>query len=144
MTSNVGAAVRSDGLGFNPGGRDGEMEGALRQHFTPEFLGRLDKRVCFQPLDRAALGEIARKYLRELAARSHNAGIQLQLSDDVVDLLQCKTSAKDGARQIRRLVQEQVEGPLATFLLTNPRKNICVHGVTEEGKLRFHCGLLQK
>ena len=144
MTSNVGAAVRSDGLGFNPGGRDGEMEGALRQHFTPEFLGRLDKRVCFRPLDQGALGEIARKYLRELTLRSQKAGVQLQLSDDVVSLLQCKTTARDGARQIRRLVQEQVEGPLATFLLANPKKNLCVHGVAEEGKLRLYCGLLQK
>ena len=144
MTSNVGAAVRSDGLGFNPGGREGEMETALRQHFTPEFLGRLDKRVCFAPLDQAALGEIARKYLRELTARSKTAGIQLQLSEDVVGLLQCKTSAKDGARQIRRLVQEQVEGPLAAFLLSTPKKAACVNGVVEEGKLQFYWGSLLK
>jgi len=137
MTSNVGAAVRSEGLGFHPGGRDGEMESALRQHFTPEFLGRLDKRVCFQPLDRVALGEIAKKYLRELTARSKTAGIQLQLSEKVVELLQCKNAQKDGARQIRRLVQEQVEGPLAAFLLATGKKTACVQGVVEEGELRF-------
>ena len=144
MTSNVGASVRSDGLGFNPGGRDGEMESALRQHFTPEFLGRLDQRVYFRPLNQAALGEIAKKYLRELTARSQSAGIQLQLGDDVVGLIQLKANAKDGARQIRRLVQEQVEGPLAKFLLTNSKKNLCVCGTAQEGKLQFFCGSLPK
>ena len=137
MTSNVGAAVRSEGLGFNPGGREGEMESALRQHFTPEFLGRLDKRVCFQPLDRVALGQIAKKYLRELTERSKAAGVQLRLSEDVVELLQCKNAQKDGARQIRRLVQEQVEGPLAEFLLRNARKSVCVQGTVENGRLQF-------
>ena len=137
MTSNVGAAVRSEGLGFNPAGREGETESALRQHFSPEFLGRLDKKVCFRPLDQAAMGQIARKYLRELTARSKSAGIQLQLKDDVVGLLQCKSAPKDGARQLRRLVQEQVEGPLAAFLLANGKKNLSVQGKVEEGELRF-------
>ena len=137
MTSNIGASVRTEGLGFNPGGREGEMESALRQHFTPEFLGRLDKRVCFQSLDPIAMGQIAKKYLRELTARSKTAGVQLQLPEEVVGMLQYKNAQKDGARQIRRLVQEQVEGPLTTFLLTNGKKNACVQGTVEEGKLRF-------
>ena len=137
MTSNVGSGVRSEGLGFQPNGREGEMEAALRQHFTPEFLGRLDKRVCFRPLDENALGQIAGKYLRELTARSRTAGVHLQLSDEVVNLLKCKTSPKDGARQIRRLVQEQVEGPLAAFLLTNSKKNATVQGTVRDGQLQF-------
>ncbi len=144
MTSNVGAAVRTEGLGFNPGGRDGEMESALRQHFSPEFLGRLDKHVRFQPLDQTSMGEIAKKYLKELTARSKNAGIQLQLPENVVELLQCKNPQKDGARQIRRLVQEQVEGPLAAFLLCSGKKNLCVQGIVEEGVLRFQSGTLAK
>ena len=144
MTSNIGAAVRTEGLGFHPGGQDGEMESALRQHFTPEFLGRLDKRVCFRPLDQAAMGRIAEKYLRELTVRSKTAGVQLQLPEEVVDILQYKNTQKDGARQIRRLVQEQVEGPLATFLLTNGKRNACVQGTVEEGKLRFSYASLFK
>ena len=144
MTSNVGSSVRSDGLGFNPGGRTGEVESALRQRFTPEFLGRLDQRVCFEPLCREALGQIAKKYLAELADRSRKAGIQLQLSQEVVELLQCKTDLKDGARQIRRLVQEQVEGPLAAFLLTCGRKTATVHCIVEVGAVRFGLGALVK
>ena len=35
MTSNVGSQVHGDGLGFRPAGRSGEMDAALRQHFTP-------------------------------------------------------------------------------------------------------------
>ena len=144
MTSNVGSTVRSEGLGFNPGGREGEVEAALRQHFTPEFLGRLDKQICFRPLDGNALGKIAGKYLRELITRSKTAGIQLQLSEEVVGLLQCKVAPKDGARQIRRLVQEQVEGPLAEFLLANSKKNASIQGNVREGELQFSFAALLK
>ena len=144
MTSNVGSTVRSEGLGFNPGGREGEVEAALRQHFTPEFLGRLDKQICFRPLDGNALGKIAGKYLRELITRSKTAGIQLQLSEEVVRLLQCKVAPKDGARQIRRLVQEQVEGPLAEFLLANSKKNASIQGNVREGELQFSFSALLK
>jgi len=55
----------------------------------------------------------------------------------VVELRRCTNAQKDGVRQIRRLVQEQVEGPLAAFLLATGKKTACVQGVVEEGELRF-------
>ena len=125
MTSNVGSEVRGDGLGFRPSGRDGEMDGALRQHFTPEFLGRLDKIVHFKPLENGAMETIAGKYLRELSERAGKQGIRLTLPEGLAAALGKNCRGKGGARQLRRIVQEKVEGPLAMHLLacnTQPKK----------------------
>ena len=122
MTSNVGSEVRSDGLGFRPTGRNSEMDGALRQAFTPEFLGRLDRVVHFDALQDSAMEAIARKYLSLLQNRTAVQGIQLQLPEELAQHLGKIGTGKGGARQLRRIVQEQVEGPLAAFLLGCSRK----------------------
>ena len=122
MTSNVGSEVRSDGLGFRPTGRNSEMDGALRQAFTPEFLGRLDRVVHFDALQDAAMEAIVRKYLTLLQNRTAVQGIQLQLPEELAHHLGKIGKGKGGARQLRRVVQEQVEGPLAAFLLSCSRR----------------------
>ena len=125
MTSNVGSEVKGDGLGFRPTGRAGEMDGALRQHFTPEFLGRVDKIIHFRPLEDGAMESIAGKYLRELTDRAGSQGIRLTLPDGLAASLGKTCRGKGGARQLRRMVQEKVEGPLAMHLLscnTQPKK----------------------
>ena len=125
MTSNVGSEVKGDGLGFRPTGRAGEMDGALRQHFTPEFLGRVDKIIHFKPLEDGAMESIAGKYLRELTDRAGSQGIRLTLPEGLAASLGKTCRGKGGARQLRRIVQEKVEGPLAMHLLscnTQPKK----------------------
>ncbi len=137
MTSNLGGEIKGDGLGFSPAGRAGETEEALRQYFTPEFLGRLDQIVCFAPLNETAMEAIARKYLTELQERAAAAGMQLTLPEEMPQLLGSRSRDRGGARQMRRLVQEQVEGPLAVFLLQTGRKLSKVRGKLEDGKLQF-------
>ncbi len=137
MTSNIGGEVRSDGLGFRPAGRTGETEAAVRQAFTPEFLGRLDQLICFQPLSDNAMERITEKYLRQLTQRSQAVGMQLHLPDELPGLIRCRSGAKGGARQLRRLVEEQVEGPLAVFLLKSGKKHTKVFGKVENGQLQF-------
>ena len=137
MTSNVGGELRGDGLGFQPAGRAGETENALRQRFTPEFLGRLDKIVFFSPLKAQAMEGIARKYLRQLQQRAMNAGMQLQLPEELAGMLGSSCTQKSGARQLRALVQEQVEGPLAVYLLGCAKKPAKIKARLEDGVLRF-------
>ena len=137
MTSNIGGDIRSDGLGFQPAGRTGETEAAVRQAFTPEFLGRLDQMICFQPLSDSAMEQIAKKYLQQLSQRSQAVGMQLCLPEELPGLLRCRFGAKGGARQLRRLVQEQVEGPLAVFLLKSGKKHTKIVGRVENGQLHF-------
>ena len=137
MTSNVGGEVRGEGLGFRPTGRAGELDGALRQAFTPEFLGRLDRVVHFESLPESAMETIVKKYLTQLQDRTALQGIQLHLSGDVAVELGKLCGGRGGARQIRRLVQEQVEGPLATFLLGCGRKPAKIRARWESGKVGF-------
>ena len=117
MTSNVGSEVKGEGLGFRPEGRKTEMDGVLRRCFTPEFLGRLDGVIHFKPLEAESMERIARKYLGQLQQRTEGIGIRLSLPDMLPGWLCGKNTGKDGARQLRRLVQSEVEGPLASFLL---------------------------
>lgn len=82
MTSNVGSQVSGEGLGFSPSGRREKMEEALRECFAPEFLGRLDRIVCFRKLDEEALGSIAAKYLNQFLARCRSNGLTVLLPEE--------------------------------------------------------------
>jgi len=137
MTSNAGSGVKGDGLGFLPKGKAAEMDGCLHQLFTPEFLGRLDRVVHFESLRDEAMAQIAGKYLTQLQKRTADQGIQLTLPEELAAHLGKLSTGRGGARQLRRLVQEQVEGPLAAYLLGCSRKPGKVHARLEEGKVCF-------
>ncbi len=137
MTSNVGGQVQGNGLGFNPAGKQVEVEGLLRQHFTPEFLGRLDQIIHFEPLGDGAIEAIARKYLRQLRTRVAAQGSELLLPEALEASLCRRCKGKGGARQLRRLVQSEVEGPLAAYLLSCGRKPAKIRGHLEGDKLSF-------
>ena len=117
MTTNAGADVTSDGLGFNPEGRSGRTEERLRQHFRPELLGRLDEILVFRSLDAAVMESIADKYLEQLRRRANQRGMELRLPPELAGILARDCAARNGARALRSLVQTKVESPLAGFLL---------------------------
>ena len=137
MTSNAGSQVRGEGLGFCAAGKDAEMGAALRQTFSPEFLGRIDRVISFDPLGRGAMEAIAWKYLHQLQKRTAAIGTQLQLPQETAEFLMTKAEGKDGARQLRRLVQSEVEGPLAAFLLGCSRKPGKIRLRLESGTVSF-------
>ncbi len=122
MTSNVGGEIQGEGLGFCAGGRREQVGAALREAFTPEFLGRLDSTVTFSPLGEAEMEAIAWKYLGQLRDRAAAAGTQLTFPKEMGKMLRSLCRGKDGARQLRRLVQNRVEGPLAGYLLGCSRR----------------------
>ena len=138
ITANLGSEVRGDGLGFRPAGRSGEMDDVLRKNFTPEFLGRLDRIVYFGALDQTAMETIAQKYLNQLQKRISPQGLQLQLPQELAHMLAERCKEKGGARALRRLVQEEVEGPLASFLLECSRRPTKIKGNLENEKLCFY------
>ena len=137
MTSNVGSQVRGEGLGFCAAGKNAEMGQALRQAFSPEFLGRIDQTVHFHSLGENAMEAIAWKYLRQLQQRTAAVGTQLQLPQETAGILLSKSAGRDGARQLRRLVQTEVEGPLAAFLLSCSRKPSKVKMRLDAGNISF-------
>ena len=110
---------------------------AVRQHFTPEFLGRLDAVVPFVPLEQQAMTGIVQKYLHRLQNRVAAGGVQLTFPDELAEELGKKCRQQGGARQARRLVQEQVEGPLAIYLLKCTKKPTRIKAKMEDGKVLF-------
>ena len=137
MTTNVGGQIKGDGLGFSPTGRDGETERSLRSAFTPEFLGRLDQTVHFRALDDKSMECIARKYLLQLYSRARAAGLELELPKELPAVLGGQSQKTGGARSLRRLVQDRVEGPLTDYLLRSGKKLTKVNGTLEDGVLQF-------
>ena len=137
MTTNLGGEQRSDGLGFQPQGKSGQVKQALKAHFSPEFLGRLDKIICFSPLQEADMEGIAQKYLAQLQQRAATSGIQLTLPQTLAGKLGKECRSRGGARHLRHLVQERVEGPLSVYLLQSAKQPEKVECIMEADTLRF-------
>ena len=137
MTSNIGGELRSDGLGFCPKGKDGQMQLALRQAFTPEFLGRIDEIVCFAPLSAESMTAIAHKYLEQLKSRVAAMGLALSVPDALAPYLSRQCKAKDGARHLRQVIQHRIEGPMAEYLLRCGKKSGKLTITLEDEKIGF-------
>ena len=121
MTSNLGAQYMLDGIeptgAFKPGVADAVME-TLRGHFRPEFLNRVDEIVLFKPLLREQIAAIVELMLGGLRARLADRKISLELSDAAKAFI--AETAYDpvfGARPLKRVIQRQLQDPLAERIL---------------------------
>lgn len=81
---------------------------------------------------------IADKYLQGLEKRMGRLGVQLQLPRELGHSLASRCGRKEGARALRRLIQDEVEGPLSTVLLKSGKKFPKLRGVLKEEQLQFH------
>ena len=135
MTSNLGSQVRGDGLGFCPASRREEQKQALKQAFSPEFLGRIDHIVHFSPLDESAFQQIAHKEVLRLQTRAGAVGVQLEVSEKVAAYFASRCGSDGGARKLRRLIQQELEAPLAIAVLRHGKKNQKLRCVVEEEKI---------
>ncbi len=126
LTSNLGSDRASGvkgrlGFGAESGAqaaRSAALE-AARGFFRPEFLGRLDEIVCFDPLGREELTAIARTLLAQAGERLAAHGVRLETPEAAVaGLVDQALAEKSGARPLRRLIARQVEDPAAEGLLS--------------------------
>ena len=91
---------------------------AMREHFRPEFLNRLDEIVEFEALSREQIGEIVDLQLERLRGRLAERGITLELTDAAKELLaEQGWDPAYGARPLKRAIQRSLENPLALRLL---------------------------
>jgi ATP-dependent Clp protease ATP-binding subunit ClpB len=122
MTSNVGSQyIAERALGgeadLDEGTRRLLLE-ALRQHFKPEFLNRIDEVVFFHALSRADIRKIIDIQLASLLARLADRKIHLELSDRARDLIiEEGYDPVYGARPLKRTIQRRVLDPLALGVL---------------------------
>jgi ATP-dependent Clp protease ATP-binding subunit ClpB len=138
MTSNVGSAHISRAKS------DAEVQEAvmseLRQHFRPEFLNRLDETVVFHQLGREQLRSIVDIQLRRFEQRLKQRELVLQIDDAAKDLLgNLGYDPTYGARPLKRVIQKNLENPLAEQLLAGkfePGDIVQVH-VGANGELQM-------
>ncbi len=118
MTSNVGSdRVRSDGAG-DPKLEARLREQALRAHFRPEFLNRLDGIIAFAPLGREQLAAIVDIQLERLRPRLAQRDLQLSIGDAArARLAERGYDPEFGARPLKRLIQQSIIDPLSLALL---------------------------
>ena len=120
LTSNIGSSSILD-LAGDPA-RHGEMEArvneALRGHFRPEFLNRLDETIIFHSLKQEELRQIVELQVQRLARRLEDKKLTLQLNADALDWLAgVGYDPVYGARPLKRAIQRELETPIAKAIL---------------------------
>ena len=145
LTSNIGSTAILD-LAGDPG-RHSEMEKrvneALRGHFRPEFLNRLDESIIFHSLKQEELRQIVELQVKRLAKRLEDRKLGLRLEPAALDWLAAVGyDPVYGARPLKRAIQRQLETPIAKAILAGSFPDGSTIAVEVEGngdgsKLRF-------
>ena len=120
LTSNIGSQSILD-LGGDDGQHD-EMERrvneALRGHFRPEFLNRLDDQIIFHSLRKDELRRIVSLQVERLRKRLTERKLSLSVSDNATDwLADAGYDPVYGARPLKRAIQRELETPIAKAIL---------------------------
>ena len=138
MTSNIGLPSfnRAAAIGFGEDMDDPRSElnekydevkavqlKELEREFRPEFLNRIDKIIVFRPLNLKSVERIVDLQFREIVDRVKRQRIKLDLAPNARKLIAKKGFSPDqGARAVRRVLQDEVESPLAEKIILGAAK----------------------
>jgi ATP-dependent Clp protease ATP-binding subunit ClpC len=128
MTSNLGTGEKARTVGLQLGKRtesgaereklEENVLRALREHFRPEFLNRIDEVIVFEPLTETELEQIVDLMLDEVRERLQERGIDLRLTDAArAALVKEGYDPTYGARPLRRVIQRRVENAISKRVL---------------------------
>jgi ATP-dependent Clp protease ATP-binding subunit ClpB len=156
MTSNIGTGmVEKNTIGFSVHGKDSRTgsEGAerdvtrkrlldaLRQHFRPEFLNRIDDIIVFNALTREHLAEIVEIQLRRVRQLLKDRKIDLEVTPAAKErLIEEGYEPQYGARPMKRAIQRLIQDPLAVRLINgefSEGDTVVVEAGQAEGELVF-------
>jgi ATP-dependent Clp protease ATP-binding subunit ClpB len=119
MTSNLGSAFLAElgERGVDEAAKREVMD-ALRAHFRPEFINRVDEIIIFHPLTREQMKSIIDIQVRNLLRRLEDRKIYVSLTDPAKDwLVQEGYDPAYGARPLKRAIQKLILDPLAIRVL---------------------------
>lgn len=125
LTSNLGSEI----LASQAEGEDVRLAEAgvmarVREHFRPEFLNRLDEIVLFRRLQRADMGTIVTIQLKRLEALLADRNIKLELDQSAKDwLAEAGYDPVYGARPLKRVIQRNLQNPMAGLILEGSVKD---------------------
>jgi len=121
MTSNIGASyLQAEGVASEDAFAEasGHVMEALRQHFRPEFLNRVDDIIVFKPLGEEQLTHIVELRLDDLRKLLADRKITIELSPQAKELLFMEGYDRAyGARPLKRAIQRLIQDPLALKIL---------------------------
>ena len=147
MTSNLGSRSLFDqnAVGFNADNADqakerqSKVEQAIKQFFRPEFLNRIDETIVFDELDKKQLRSIVTLLTHKLVERLQKKGITLKLSRAALDkIVQDGYDPENGARPLRRAIQNDIEDKVAEMLITGEvQKGDTLKIGSQHGKIKF-------
>ena len=141
MTSNAGSQSNNTPAGFgrtvSQMSKDRVMK-ALEEIMRPEFLNRIDEIIAFNQLSEDNFRHIAEIMLGELRTTLADKDIRLTWDDSLLGLLTEKSySVKYGARNLRRLIEKEIENPLATAIVTGDKPLMGAHLSAVDGKVKL-------
>ena len=136
MTSNAGSTDRDTGVGFNKTdsdiAKDKAMK-ALRDLLRPEFLGRIDEIVVFNPLTEENFAGIAGLMLDEMKSPLAEKHISLRYTDEALKTIAHKAyGQKLGARDIRRVIRNEVEDKIAELLIDKGERAVSAVAISAD------------
>jgi ATP-dependent Clp protease ATP-binding subunit ClpB len=149
LTSNIGARYidRMEKIGFASDNSDkanydeakAKVLEALKDHFRPEFLNRLDEIVVFDILSKGAVSEIVKIQIGIVRERLLQKEIKISLSDAVLAHLSKEGySPQYGARPLKRLIQTNILTPIASLMVSRGlMKGGAITVDIKEGKFTF-------
>ncbi|MDR1959544.1 MAG: ATP-dependent chaperone ClpB [Planctomycetaceae bacterium] len=130
MTSNVGSHAIQE-INREGGSEDDIKDAALeilRANLLPEFLNRIDETVVFHPLTRSEIEKIAGLQIRQLEKTLAKQGVTITVTQAALDeIVKQGYDVTYGARPVKRVIQRQIQNPLAVMLL----REYSVQGISE-------------
>ena len=129
MTSNAGSSnTSSGGLGFGKSEGDISKEramNALKEFLRPEFLGRIDEIVVFNPLTEENYAKIAKLMLEEMKKALAEKNIELKITEAAYKTIASKAyGGKYGGRDIRRVIRRELEDKVANLVVSKGEAGI--------------------
>lgn len=137
MTTNAGSQNTGGGLGFGQSVSQMSAEKtmkALKEFLRPEFIGRVDEVVCFNPLTLEDYRRIAGLMLEELKEPLEEKGYSFKWDKEVQSFLAKEAfGGLRGARDLRNAVRREVEDKIASAIIDNYDRGISGFELTSEG-----------
>ncbi|USS89432.1 ATP-dependent Clp protease ATP-binding subunit [Fructilactobacillus cliffordii] len=134
MTSNAGTNAGSNvGFGAEANGKTHSVLDKLGAYFKPEFLNRFDGIVEFNQLSQSNLVKIVDLMLDDMNQNLQDAGINVAVTQPAKQkLVELGYDPAMGARPLRRVIQEQIEDPTASYLLDHPETKKLVADIKDD------------
>ena len=134
MTTNAGSDKKDGAVGFNrttdEQGKE-KAEKALKDFLRPEFINRVDEIVYFNHLTEENFNDIADLMMSELRDSMADKQIELRWDDSLISYLTEKSFSQTyGARNLRRLIQKEIEDRIAAEMILNYSRPVTKIGLS--------------